>query len=59
MESFVLLAYESLAALRTLLQRSLACLNFTLESEDVSLWYKRKKAAAMAAAQAAEKHGDE
>ena len=43
MDSFVLLAYASLAASRTLLQRLLACLNFTLESEDFSLWYKRKK----------------
>ena len=43
MESFVLLAYASLAASRTLLQRLLACLNFTLESEDFSLWYKQKK----------------
>ena len=42
MDSFVLLAYVSLAASRTLLQRLLACLNFTLESEDFSLWYKRK-----------------
>ena len=33
MDSFVLLAYTSLAASRTLLQRLLACLNFTLESE--------------------------
>ena len=32
MESFVLLAYASLAASRTLLQRLLACLNFTLDS---------------------------
>ena len=40
MESFVLLAYASLAASRTLLQRLLACLNFTLESEDFSLWYR-------------------
>ena len=39
MDSFVLLAYASLAASRTLLQRLLACLNFTLESEDFSLWY--------------------
>ena len=38
MDSFVLLAYASLAASRTLLQRLLACLNFTLESEDFSLW---------------------
>ena len=43
MESFVLLAYASLAASRTLLQRLLACLNFTLESEDLSFWYKQKK----------------
>ena len=40
MDSFVLLSYASLAASRTLLQRLLACLNFTLESEDFSLWYK-------------------
>ena len=43
MNSFVLLAYVSLAALRTLLQRLLACLSFTLESEEFSLQYKRKK----------------
>ena len=43
MDSFVLLAYESLAPSRTLLQLLLACLNFTLESEDFSLWYKQKK----------------
>ena len=43
MDSFVLLAYASLAASRTLLQRLLASLNFILESEDFSLWYKRKK----------------
>ena len=43
MDSFVLVAYASLAASRTLLQRLLACLNFTLESEDLSFWYKRKK----------------
>ena len=36
MDSFVLLAYASLAASRTLLQRLLACLNFTLESKDLS-----------------------
>ena len=40
MDSFVLLAYVSLAASRTLLQRLLACLNFTLE--DFTLCYKRK-----------------
>ena len=43
MNSFVLLAYAKLAASKTLLQRLLACLNFTLESEDLSFWYKRKK----------------
>ena len=42
MDSFVLLAYTNLAASRTLLQQLLACLNFTLESEDLSFWYKRK-----------------
>ena len=35
MDSFVLLPYASLAASRTLLQRFLACLNFTLDSEDL------------------------
>ena len=40
MDSSVLLAYASLAALRTLL---LACLNFTLDSEDLFCWYKQKK----------------
>ena len=39
-DSFVLLAYVSLAASRTILQPLLACLNFTLESEDLSFWYK-------------------
>ena len=43
MDSFVLLAYVNLAASRTLLQRLLTCLNFTLESEDFSLCYKQKK----------------
>ena len=41
-DSFVLLAYASLAASRTLSQQLLACLNFTLES-DLSFCYKRKK----------------
>ena len=36
MESFVLLAYASLAALRILLQWLLDCLNFTLDSEDIN-----------------------
>ena len=35
MDSFVILAYASLATSRTLLQRLLACLNFTLDSEDL------------------------
>ena len=39
MDSFVLLAYASLAASRTLLQQLLACLNFTLYSEDLFCWY--------------------
>ena len=43
MDSFVLLAYASLAASRTLLQQLLACLNFILDSEDLSFWYKQKK----------------
>ena len=43
MEFFVLLAYASLAASRTLLQRLPACLNFTLDSEDLICWYKQKK----------------
>ena len=43
MDSFVLLAHASLTASRTFLQRLLACLNFTLESEDLSFWYRQKK----------------
>ena len=60
MDSFVLLAYPSLAASRTLSQQLLACLNFTLDSEDLSFWYKQKKwfLWTMAAAQAAENNGD-
>ena len=42
MDSFVLVAYASLAAPRTLFQRLPACLNFTLDSEDLFSWYKRK-----------------
>ena len=41
MDSFVLLAYASFAASRTLLQRLLACVNFTSESEDLTFWYKK------------------
>ena len=60
MDSFVSLAYTSLAASRTLLQQLLACLNFILDSEDLFCWYKRKKwfLWTMAAAQAAENRGD-
>ena len=43
MDSFVLVTYASLAASRTLLQRLLACLNCTLDSEDLFCWYKQKK----------------
>ena len=42
-DSFVLVAYASLAASRTLLQRLLACLNFALDSEALFSCYKRKK----------------
>ena len=61
MDSFVLLAYASLAASRTLLQQLLACLNFTLDSEDLFCWYKWKKwfLWTMAPSQAAKHHGDE
>ena len=38
MDPFVSFAYGSLAASRTHLQRLLACLNFTLDSEDLSFW---------------------
>ena len=43
MDSFVLLAYARLAASRTFSQRLLACLNFTLDSEDLFCWCKWKK----------------
>ena len=39
---FCFMAYVSLAASRTFLQQLLACLNFTLDSEDLSFGYKRK-----------------
>ena len=42
MDSFVLVAYASFAASRTLLQQLLACWNFTLDSEDLLCWYKWK-----------------
>ena len=61
MDSFVLLVYTNFPASRTLLVRLLACLNFTLDSEDLSFWYKRKKRFlwTLATPQAAESHGDE
>ena len=58
---FVLLAYASFAASKTLLRRLLAYLNLTLDSEDLFCWYKQKSwfLWTMAASQAAEKHADE
>ena len=60
-DSFVLVAYASLAASGTLLQQLLACLNFNLDSEDLLCWYKWKKwfLLTMAAVHAAENHGDD
>ena len=60
-DSFVLLPDASLAASRTLLKQLLACLNFTLDSEDFFYWYKRKKWFLwnIAAAKATENHGHE
>ena len=58
MDSFVVLAYVSLASSKILLQWLLACLSFTLDSEDLFFWYKRKKWTTTAA-QAAENHGDQ
>ena len=43
MDSFVLVAHSSLAASRSLLQRFLASLNFTLDSGNLFCWYKQKK----------------
>ena len=43
MESFVLVAYVSLVISRTLLQGLLACLKFTLHSEDLFCLYKQKE----------------
>ena len=40
MDSFVLVAYASLVASRTLLQQLLACLNFTLDLKDLFCCYK-------------------
>ena len=39
-KTLVLLANASLAVATTLLQQLLACLNFTLNSEDLFCWYK-------------------
>ena len=59
MDTFILLAYESLATSGTLLHQWIACQDFTLNSEDVSFFYKRKKwfLWTMATAQIAENHG--
>ena len=46
MDSFVSLAHASLTDSRTLLQRLLACLKFTLDSED-SLFVQTKKVISM------------
>ena len=43
MDSFVSVAYASLAASRILLQWVLAYLNFTLDSENLFYWQKKKK----------------
>ena len=40
MDSFILVAHASLAASRTLWQRLLACMNFTLDSVDLFCSYK-------------------
>ena len=60
-DSLVLLTYASFAASRTLLRQLLACLNFALESEDLSFRYKWESwfLWTMVATQAAENHGDE
>ena len=60
MDFFVFLEYASLAALRTFLQQLLSCQNFTLDSEDLLCCCKYKKwfLWTMAAAQAAENHGE-
>ena len=42
MDSFVLVAYASLAASGTPLQRLLACPNITLDSQNLFCWYKQK-----------------
>ena len=57
-DSFVLLAYASLAGSRILLQQLLTYLNFTLDSQYLFYWCKRFLLT-MVATQAAENHGDE
>ena len=61
MFSFALLAYASLAISRTYLQQLLACLNLTLDSENLLCSYKWKKLFlwTMAATQVAENYGNE
>ena len=60
MDSYVLVAYASLAASRTFSWRLRACLSIILHWEDLFCWYKWKNwfLWAMAAAKAAENHGD-
>ena len=61
MDSFVLLAYASLATSTTLLQRLLVCLDFTSDSEDLFRWYKKKVISMNygSCTQPAENHEDE
>ena len=61
MDFFVLVAYAGLTAWTTLLQQLIACLKFTLDSEDLFCWCKWKKwfLWTMVATQPAENHRDE
>ena len=58
---FYYIAYASLTSSKTLLLQLLACLNFTLDSEDLFCWCKQKKPFlwTIVTAKAAENHGDE
>ena len=47
MDTFILLAYESLATSGTLLHQWIACQDFTLNSEDVSFFVQAKKVISM------------
>ena len=47
MDYFVLVGHASLAASRTILQQLLPCLNFTLESKDLSFCFKQRKVISM------------